>query len=97
MNFGDSGSASRFFYCAKVSPSERMGSSHPTMKPIALMKYLVTLCTREGATIVDPFAGSGTTGVAAMRLKRKAVLIEWDSEYCNETVERLSRERNLLP
>lgn len=62
----DSGSAARFFYCAKASPAERTATNnHPTVKPIALMRYLVRLVTPPGATVLDPFMGSGSTGVAA--------------------------------
>jgi site-specific DNA-methyltransferase (adenine-specific) len=74
--YGDEGSAARFFYCAKPSPSEREGNPHPTVKPLALMEWLLRLVSREGDTVVDPFAGSGTTGVAAYRLGRNAVLID---------------------
>lgn len=52
------GSASRFFYCAKASPSERNGSHHPTIKPIALMRYLVRLVTPPDGIVLDPFAGN---------------------------------------
>lgn len=61
----DSGSAARFFYCAKASKKERGEfNTHPTVKPIALMKYLVTMVTPPGGTVLDPFMGSGTTGLA---------------------------------
>jgi len=73
--FGDSGGASRFFYTAKASRSEReagLGGSgerqntHPTVKPIALMRWLVRLVTPPGGVVLDPFMGSGSTGVAAI-------------------------------
>jgi hypothetical protein len=64
----DSGSAARFFYAAKASKSERgEGNSHPTVKPIALMCYLCRLVTPPGGLILDPFTGSGSTGVAALQ------------------------------
>jgi len=68
---GDSGSASRYFYCAKPSQYERsLGKtskeSHPTVKPVALMHHLVTLITPPNGVCVDPFCGSGTTGIGAM-------------------------------
>jgi site-specific DNA-methyltransferase (adenine-specific) len=123
------GSASRFFYCAKASKSERnkgceelegkgigakgngLGrvcetcgisqlkpefckcevkswinpatskNNHPTVKPIALMEYLVKLVSREGATVLDPFAGSGTTGIACRNLNRNFIGIELSEEY----------------
>jgi hypothetical protein len=61
---GDSGSAARFFYSAKASKADRAGSKHPTVKPIALMQWLARLITPPGGVVLDPFAGSGTTGAA---------------------------------
>ena len=76
------GSAARFFYCAKASKKERgEGNVHPTVKPIALMEYLVKLVAPENAIVLDPFMGSGTTGVAAVRLGRGFVGIEKEKEY----------------
>lgn len=64
-NPGDSGGASRFFYVAKPSRKERgAGNTHPTVKPVQLLRYLVRLVTPPGGMVLDPFAGSGTTGVA---------------------------------
>ncbi len=76
--YGDSGTAARFFYCAKASKKERRGSKHPTVKPLALMRYLVCLVTPPGGTVLDPFAGSGTTGEAAILEGMGYVLIEKD-------------------
>lgn len=82
LGMGDSGSAARFFYCAKASKKERgEGNNHPTVKPIALMKWLVTLVTPEGGVVLDPFAGSGTTLVACKELGRSCIGIERESEY----------------
>lgn len=79
---GDSGSASRFFYCAKASRSERgEGNDHPTVKPLALMRYLVRLVTPPNGLVLDPFAGSGTTGVAAVREGFRCCLIEQNEKY----------------
>ena len=76
------GSAARFFYCAKASKKERgEGNQHPTVKPIALMEYLVKLVAPENAIVLDPFMGSGTTGVAAVDLGRGFVGIEKEKEY----------------
>lgn len=78
----DKGSAARFFYCAKASRSERgEGNGHPTVKPLALMRWLITLVAPPNAVVLDPYMGSGTTGVAALQLGRKFVGIERDSEY----------------
>jgi len=109
--FGDSGSASRFFYCAKASKRERnigcegleeqtvndgrekdidnafqrgitpRKNTHPTIKPLALMEYLVKLVSREGQVVLDPFMGSGTTGMACKRLDRDFIGIEMMPEY----------------
>jgi len=79
----DSGGASRFFYCAKASSSERgKGNVHPTCKPVKLMEYLVKLVSREGATILDPFAGSMSTVLAAVALGRECIAIEQSEDYC---------------
>lgn len=61
------------------SPQSR--NSHPTVKPLKLMSYLITLGSREGDLILDPFAGSGTTLVAAKHLNRKFIGIEREEEY----------------
>jgi site-specific DNA-methyltransferase (adenine-specific) len=75
------GSASRFFYSAKASKADRAGSKHPTVKPVALMQWLATLITPPGGTILDPFAGSGTTGAAARNKGFKVILCEREDEY----------------
>jgi hypothetical protein len=78
---GDSGSAARFFYSAKADADDRLGSKHPTVKPLDLMQYLVRLVTPPGGTVLDLFAGTGTTGEAAWREGFRAVLIEREAEY----------------
>lgn len=87
----DSGSASRFFYCAKANKSDRAGSKHPTVKPIALMRWLTRLVTPPGGLILDPFAGSGTTGEAARLEGFSAVLIEQSAEYVADIKRRLAK------
>jgi len=81
---GDSGGASRFFYCSKASKRERgEGNNHATVKPLDLMKYLLTLLsTPTGGLILDPFAGSGTTLLAAKQLGRSCIGIELDEHHC---------------
>lgn len=129
--YNDSGSAARFFYCAKASKSERnkgcegleekllarsggaqgaenngeeeylqdhiglnritkMKNNHPTVKPIALMEYLVNLVSRENAVVLDPFAGSGSTLIACKKLGRQYIGIELDPEYCKIAEARLN-------
>jgi hypothetical protein len=73
---------------------------HPCPKPEPLMRELLMDFTDEGETVLDPFAGSGTTGVAAKRLGRKAILIEREAEYCDLITERIEATRyepQLLP
>jgi len=122
-----SGSAARFFYCAKASKSERdagceelddldphttyaddewsrnnMGNTptvkrqpvknnHPTVKPLALMEYLIKLITPPKGIILDPFMGSGTTILAAQKLGYKAIGIEIEEKYCEIAKKRLSQ------
>lgn len=75
------GEASRFFYCPKAGPDERRWGDHPTVKPLALVRWLVRLVTPPGGIVLDPFAGSGTTGHAAALEGRRAVLVEGEREY----------------
>lgn len=128
VEYGDSGGASRFFYCAKASRSERdrgcehlppksggeatdredgsIGTEnprtgagrtggarnfHPTVKPIALMRWLVRLVTPPGGTVLDPFTGSGTTGIAALEEGFSFIGIERDAEYLAIAEARLQR------
>jgi site-specific DNA-methyltransferase (adenine-specific) len=112
----DSGSAARFFYCAKASKRERNAgceelegkervrqelageknntfskNSHPTVKPIALMEYLIKLVSREGAVVLDPFAGSGSTLIACKNLNRQYIGIEKEPEYIDIINKRLTQ------
>jgi site-specific DNA-methyltransferase (adenine-specific) len=75
------GSSARFFYSAKADAEDRLGSKHPTVKPVDLMQWLCRLVTPPGGTILDPFAGTGTTGEAAWREGFSAVLVEREAEY----------------
>ncbi len=118
----DSGSAARFFYCAKASRAEReMGcegipakpfqtnqpygegaearaesnasgsrNHHPTVKPLALMRYLCRLVTPPGGLILDPFMGSGTTGMAAKAEGFEFIGIEKEKEYVEIAERRIS-------
>jgi DNA modification methylase len=87
---GDSGSAARFFYTAKADSDDRLGSKHPTVKPLDLMQYLVRLVTQPGGVVLDPFAGTGTTGEAAWCEKMRAVLIEREPEYQADIRQRMA-------
>lgn len=87
--YSDNGSAARFFYSAKAQEADRMGSKHPTVKPLDLMAYLVKLVTRPGGHVLDPFAGSGSTGIAAIRNGFFCTLIEREEEYYNDILNRM--------
>ena len=136
-NYGDSGSAARFFYCAKASRAEReaglegktnaakadvfgggLNSStrcvpgmhtpegvaarplhrnhHPTIKPLALMRYLCRLVAPAGATILDPFMGSGTTGIAAIQEGQRFAGIELDRGYFKIARRRIEAARKAM-
>lgn len=87
-------SASRFFYCAKASKADRRGSEHPTVKPQALMEWLIKLIVPAGARILDPFGGSGATGWAAANLGVHCYLIERDPEYHADILRGISDLQN---
>jgi len=86
---GDTGSAARFFYTAKADADTRIGSKHPTVKPLDLMQYLVRLVTPKNGVVLDCFAGTGTTGEAAWREGMQAVLIEREEVYCDDITRRM--------
>jgi len=125
LSHGDTGGASRFFYCAKARPSERnagceglpekarrtlaggtlgpcenakpnpqepvaAGNTHPTVKPVALMRYLCRLIVPPGGLVVDPFCGSGSTGVAAIQEGFHFLGIDKDEEACTIARARLA-------
>ena len=87
--YGDHGNASRYFYCAKTSKDERKfglgadikANTHPTVKPVELMRYLVRLVTPKGGVVLDPFMGSGSTGMGAREEDFSFIGIEKESEY----------------
>jgi hypothetical protein len=82
-------SAARFFYTAKADWDDRLNSKHPTVKPVDLMQWLVRLVCPKGATVLDPFAGTGTTGAAAFIEGSRAVLIEREAEYLADIERRM--------
>lgn len=67
-------------------------NNHPTVKPIKLMEYLVKLVSRENSIILDPFMGSGTTGIACKKLNRNFIGIEKDEHYFQIAEKRIERE-----
>jgi len=68
---------------------------HPCVRPLSHFDWLLNWNTDEGETILDPFAGSGTTLLAAMRLKRRCVGIEIEEKYCEIAAKRLSEHKEL--
>lgn len=84
------GDPARFFYCPKISRAERgEENNHPTVKPLTLMRYLVRMITPTGGTVLDPFMGSGSTGLAAAQEGFAFVGIEQSPEYCTIAEARL--------
>jgi len=82
MRYGDTGSAARFFYCAKASKVDRGADNlHPTVKPTKLMRYLCRLVTPPGGVVLDPYMGSGSTGKAAVLEGFRFIGIEREAEY----------------
>lgn len=100
--YEDSGGASRFFPCfryvPKASRSERGEfNDHTTVKPIELMRWLVRLVTPPNGTVLDPFAGSGTTAVACIAEGNFDFIgIEQDGGYCDIAIKRAKRESPLF-
>jgi site-specific DNA-methyltransferase (adenine-specific) len=95
VGYGDTGGASRFFYTAKASRSDRStngaNNTHPTVKPTDLMRWLVRLVTPPGGVVLDPFAGSGSTLVAARAEGVRCIGIEREDEYAEIIAQRLSQ------
>jgi DNA modification methylase len=95
LGFGNSGSAARFFYSSKASKRDRIeathrnGAAHPTVKPISLMRWLVRMVTPPGGTVLDCFAGTGTTGAAAVLEDKRAILIEREDDYVRDIRKRM--------
>lgn len=107
VSYGDEGSAARFFhhfppdmnplfYHPKAGKADRAGSKHPTVKPIALMQYLIRHITPPGGVVLDPFAGSGTTGEAAKREGFDCILMEAEQEYIDFLHERFELGSDIL-
>ena len=81
-NYNETGSAARFFYSSKATKKDRgEGNTHPTVKPVRLMEWLVKMITPAKGKCLDPFMGSGSAGIAAIRTGRKFIGIEMDEGY----------------
>lgn len=82
------GPGARVFYCPKAGPEDRNGSGHPTIKPQAVLEWLCRLVCPPGGTLLDAFAGSGSTGQAAASCGMQAILIEQSAEYVADAEKR---------
>lgn len=89
---GERGSASalRFHYSSKADADDRWGSRHPTIKPLALIRWLCRLITPPGGVVLDPFAGSGTTAVACLAEGFRNISIEREDAYVKDIRERVA-------
>ena len=87
---------SKYFYCPKASKKEKEDTTHPSVKPINLMRYLIKLVTRKKGIVLDPFAGTGTTGEAAILEGRKYYLIEKNKEYFKDIEKRVEKFNELF-
>lgn len=90
-----SGGASRFFYVAKPTAAERtcegdVENDHVTVKPVALMRYLCRLVTPPGGLVLDPFLGSGTTGMAALMEGLRFVGVELSPHHAQTAQKRIA-------
>lgn len=73
----------------KFASDKQRAALHPTQKPVDLFRYLLRTYTRPGDLVLDPVAGSGTTGEACLREGRRFLLVEREAEYCAITRRRL--------
>ena len=100
VEHADSGGASRFFYVAKAPKRERPvvdGVAHPTVKPLALMQWLIRLVTPAGGVVLDPFEGSGTTLEACLIEGYAHIGIEREADYLPLIAARMDRQTDALP
>lgn len=81
-----------FFETPVTSMGEKKHGKHPTQKPIALMEHFIQLLSNEGDVVLDPFMGSGSTGVAAVRNHRNFIGVELDPEYYAIAQNRINEE-----
>jgi len=93
----ETGGASRFFYCAKASKKERgEGNIHPTVKPLKLISYLITLVTPPNGICLDIFEGSGTHAIACIENGFKYIGFELDKHYFDISTKRISNHHEQL-
>jgi site-specific DNA-methyltransferase (adenine-specific) len=86
------------FYVSAVTPqSEKKEGKHPTQKPLGLLKRIIEASTNEGDLILDPFNGSGTTGLASVKLNRRYIGIEIDPNFYTMSKNRIEEYNKLKP
>ena len=73
-------------------PNEKEFGKHPTQKPLELLRRIILVSTKKGDLILDPFTGSSTTGIMALRLGRKFIGIDLEKEYLELSVKRFEKE-----
>jgi site-specific DNA-methyltransferase (adenine-specific) len=80
----------KYFYAPRVSRKEKGEyNDHPTVKPISLMRYLIRIYTPKDGKVIDPFNGTGTTGIASIQEGRSYVGIELSDHYVEITKQRI--------
>lgn len=79
-----------------TGPGERSGTIHKTQKPLWLLDSLIEAFTNRGDLVIDPFAGSATTGVSAIKAGRPCILFEKDREMAMKAIDRVSKQREQL-
>lgn len=99
-NFGKQNEMHNFFESPICMGEERLKDPvHPTQKPVKLLKHLIKIASNEGSTILDPFMGVGSTGIAALEMKRDFIGIEIDNNYFNAATRRIKNldiQKNLI-
>jgi len=89
-NFADTESWVSKYPDGKSRPMNKIRNTHPTVKPVRLMEYLIKLVTRQDQIVLDPFVGSGTTCIAARNLLRRSIGFDNNAEYCKIARKRLA-------
>lgn len=98
IGYLDEAEHQKYFYAPRVTRKERGEyNDHPTPKPINLMRYLCRVYSPEGGIVLDPFCGSGSTGVGALQEGRKFVGIDQSSHYCEIASRRIEEHCQSLP
>ncbi len=81
--------------CGLTSKGEKINGGHPTQKPIEVMEWIINRLTNEGDLVLDPFCGSGSTGIACLNTNRRFIGIELDENYFNIAKDRIENITNI--